>query len=64
MHGLPNLKIGNVSRRVPSGVFAFFFLLSVDFKFVNNSKKITENVDMLIVVLYVSLSSQYKISVP
>ena len=41
----------------------WLFLLSLDFKFVNNSKKGTENVDMSIVVLHVSPSSQYKISI-
>ena len=39
-------KVGNVSRRVLSGVFAFFTVL--DFKFLNHSKKRTENVNRLI----------------
>ena len=45
-------KLGNVCRRITTGVFAL--LLSLDFKFVNNSKENTENVDMLNVPLRVS----------
>lgn len=54
-------KVGNVRR--PKLLACSRFLLSLDFKFVNNSKKEIENVDMLIVVLHVSPSSQYKISI-
>jgi hypothetical protein len=53
-------KVGNVSRRITSGAFAF--LLPLDFKFVNKSKTTTENVGMLIVPVHVAHSSQYKIS--
>jgi len=53
-------KVGNVNRRVTSGVFAFFFTV-LDIKFLNNSKKRTENVDMLIGF---TCSTQLAISVP